>query len=106
MNDEDRWQHVPYRTEDGDGPYASEVSWARLIRWVLVTAVVTVLVWWALSALVQHMREPEQERRVRACTAAMDADEDLRGPIPACEALSASQRREAAYRFARDRELF
>lgn len=77
-----------------------------IMRWVIVAVMVAMGVWVIGVSIVDLVQAPERERRVRACAVAMDHQETLRGPVSACEPLSASERREAAYQYGQMRGLW
>lgn len=114
------------RTQHTDDPVADVLSWGedmrlerlkqaeqhaenmrlarRLVSWSFTLAVVGLLAWFAYGAVATMMKAPERERRIDACATAMaseSARESTEVPIPQCRSLSPSERREAAYTYAR-----
>jgi len=74
-----------------------------LLGWSIVITVLALAGWLAYLKLDEHMSAPERERRIDACATAMaseSAREAVEVPIPACDSLSPSERREAAYVYA------
>lgn len=78
----------------------------RVLKWAVIIGVMAAAVWVIGTSVVDLVQAPERERRVRACAVAMEHQEHLRGPVPECEPLSASERREAAYEYGRMRGLW
>lgn len=85
---------------------ARRVSRLNLVTWMIVTAILGVASWLFLVSLMNHMAEPERDRRVRACAVAMEHEEYLSGPLEPCESLSPAERRSAAYEYGRMRGLW
>jgi len=77
-----------------------------IMRWAIICTVCGLLGWAGFSIVIEHMGRPEEERRIWACAVAMDAQQDLRGPVEPCESLSPAERRSAAYEYGRMRGLW
>lgn len=77
-----------------------------LLQWSLIALFAGLALWVGVAALIDHMGQPEQDRRIRACAEAMQREEDLRGPLEPCESLSPAERRSAAYEYTRMKGLW
>lgn len=77
-----------------------------LLKWSLIITVTGLCCWVLTTAIWSLAHREETQRRVRACAAAMAAQETLRGPVAQCEPLSPSERREAAYQYGQMRGLW
>ncbi len=76
----------------------------QLLLWSLTIALGGLLAWFAYGLIAHMMQAPERERRIDACATAMaseSARESTEVPIPPCASLSVSERREAAYTYAK-----
>jgi hypothetical protein len=76
----------------------------RLLLWSLTIALGGLLAWFAYGLVATMMKAPERERRIDACATAMSSEsarESTEVPIPQCRSLSVSERREAAYVYAK-----
>lgn len=112
------WEKIPPRTKHTeDVPDAIKIGlWdevteenrrmrlvQRLLGWALIIAVVALLAWVATLKAVEISQRDDRDRRIHACATAMaseSARESAEVPIPRCESLSPSERREAAYVYA------
>lgn len=76
----------------------------QLLLWSITIALGGLLAWFAYGLIAHMVQAPERERRIDACATAMaseSARESAEVPIPPCKSLSVSDRREAAYVYAK-----
>lgn len=118
---EDGWPSSrvrPYGNDDGtvsyeEVDYAVKQAWREreqrrqeriamvrsLIKWSLIITTIGLFLWVMTASIWTLAHREETQRRIRACAAAMAAQETLRGPVAQCDPLSPSERREAAYQY-------
>lgn len=97
-------QRRPERLKQAEQNAANMRLAKQLLLWSLTIAMAGLLAWFAYGLVSTMMKAPERERRINACATAMAAESAREGtevPIPQCRALSPSERREAAYTYAR-----
>jgi hypothetical protein len=79
-----------------------------LLKWTFVATMTGLCLWVLVVAVIELTQRAERDRRIDACATAMaseSAQEGVGVPIPQCESLSDSERREAAYIYVQRRNL-
>jgi hypothetical protein len=90
---EEAWEPTPLKE-----PALVPLWQVNVLRGIIYAALLALAAWWAFSAITMTVKEPERERRIESCVAAM-FNNDGSGPVKACEALDADERREASYEY-------